>query len=85
MTSSQRAAASRLLPCAWGILAALCIATIGYAIAVSMVGVPKPLRPSFEAAPILFYLHIGCGAVALFVGLLQFNRTLRPLLQGYAT
>ena len=77
MASPERAGASRLLTCAWGILAALCVATIAYAIAVGIVGVPQPLRPSFEAAPILFYLHISCGAVALFVGLLQFNRTLR--------
>ncbi len=57
--------------------AALSVLTIAYAVIVGIVGVPQPLRPSFDTSPIIFSLHISCGAVALFVGLLQFNRTLR--------
>lgn len=70
-------ARTRLVPwCFWS-LAVLVLLTAAYAVTVLKLGVPAPIRPSFEDQPWWFWIHIGCGVIALLLGLLQFHSGLR--------
>jgi uncharacterized membrane protein len=77
---SSPKAVSRFVPLlakGWLIIGLFVAITVCYGVVVLAVGVPLPLRPSFDARPLCFQLHIACGGVSLVVGILQFSARLR--------